>query len=331
MIPRIFLDLQGSMSSYNDPLHSRIFGYRIARLLRQEFSDGTFRSLTCARSFSQPFTSLFKIVKYQLYPIKKTNMETLFNFFHSTIDLTRESTADVGSLMSSPASHLTVIFMATLSLLSLITLLSRIPLPDFSLVQSGFMHSAVDEHQEAERRRVVEQVQSEMDRRRRKKTEELKRTIQTLLDERQALEERQKLEGEEQTIRLIQALVKQNYEEEQRLKAEQALHEKTIDLETTEKMLLDSRRKMIELDVKESLIKKRESDLKKRLLELEAKEARCLVLKEHEVKEAFGAPLVDIDQLALELQDCQKGITTNFKKTVSRKKVPVLALGLIIF
>ena len=228
----------------------------------------------------------------------------------------------VSESLSLPGNDLSLIFTILAIFACFVVILQRFSSLEFLSLEwqwprffdSWFISPEVRQ-QEAERLRVLTQVKTDIERRRKRKTEELKRRVQELMEERETLLEQQISEQEEQQVQLLGLLVKKNFEEEQRIKAEQALHEKSHDLELMEKMIHDTRRKMVELDVKEAQIKRRESELKKRELELEAKNSRAIAIKEQQIQSLFSPnDKRDIEELVKEFGDCQKDVVTNGSK-----------------
>ena len=70
--------------------------------------------------------------------------------------------------------------------------------------------------------------------------------------DRKSLDAKIKQEKELDNLEKLKFLVQKNYEEEQRIIAERALHDKEMDLEALEKLYLDAKRQMILLDVKDA-------------------------------------------------------------------------------
>jgi E3 ubiquitin-protein ligase DOA10 len=109
--------------------------------------------------------------------------------------------------------------------------------------------------EELEKIRVLENVKREMERRRQRKIVELKARISSLESERLQLQKKVQKEKEEEELEKLKILVQKNYEEEQKVLAERALHDKEADLEVMEKLYLDARRQVVMLDVKDALLK----------------------------------------------------------------------------
>ena len=108
---------------------------------------------------------------------------------------------------------------------------------------------------QVEKIQVLEKVSREMERRRQRKIKELYSKIANLESQRNSLLERLLQEKEEDNLEKLKILVQKNYEEEQRVLTERALHDKEADLETMEKLYLDARRQVVLLDVKDAQLK----------------------------------------------------------------------------
>jgi len=111
--------------------------------------------------------------------------------------------------------------------------------------------------EELEKLKVLENVKREMERRRQRKIVELKSKIAALEGERLQLKKKVQKEKEEEELEKLKILVQKNYEEEQRVLAERALHDKEADLEVMEKLYIDARRQVVMLDVKDALLKRK--------------------------------------------------------------------------
>lgn len=235
--------------------------------------------------------------------------------------------------IAAQADALSVIFTILAIILSCVFLVQRLPVPEHDYWASWLTPTLSDVDQERERLKVLSELRAEADKKRRKKTEDLKKQVQLLLREREDLLAKQVLENEEHELQLIEARVRRNCEEEKRVKAEQRRHEKTLpDWKQIERMTSEAKRKQVEANVKEALNRRHELELKKREAELEKKRARLLAMKDEQVRNAFkySQPEKDIDSLVKEFSDCQKDVITNKVVPVTKKKVGSFVLFIIM-